>query len=62
MKTYGKIIPGIPKFGQPKYSSDDLNELRLNANEIMRILFEHKAKEQLNILRLYAEIAIKNIK
>ncbi len=52
------IIPGIPKFGEPKHTSSDLNELRLVANEIMHKLYEAGETDQLRILRSYAATAI----
>lgn len=42
-------------------TKNDYNELRLYANEIMRQLYEAGEVEQLDILRLYAEVAIKHI-
>jgi len=37
------------------------NEIRLIANEIMRQLYEAGQREQLDLLRMYAEIALKRM-
>lgn len=44
-----------------EYTKNDLNELRLHANEIMRILYENSESGQLAILRSYADSCIKMI-
>lgn len=41
--------------------TNNANEERLIANEIMRRLYEADEREQLDLLRRYAEIAIKHI-
>lgn len=40
-------------------SGPSANELRLQANEICRLLFEQDAVEQLKILHSYIEIALR---
>lgn len=40
---------------------NDANEQRLIANEIMRRLYEAGEREQLELLRMYAERAIQEI-
>lgn len=44
-----------------KISKDNANEYRLTANEIMRLLYEAGQREQLELLRSYADTAIKMI-
>lgn len=46
---------------KPSLSDDEANEIRLVANEIMRRLYEGGQREQLDLLRMYAEIALKHI-
>lgn len=42
-------------------TNSEANELRLIANEIMRKLYLNNQREQLELLRMYADSAIKEI-
>ncbi len=42
-------------------TDNEANELRVLANEVMRRLFEGGHREQLNILKAYAKIAIEHL-
>lgn len=45
----------------PTMTDSEANELRLVANEIMRQLFEAGQRDQLDMLRCYAKIAIEHL-